>query len=221
MSRHLSVPPPGPCRWPVLACSSPARRQPASASRSGHWHVADTAARDALVVVGRRIDAGRGGRRGQGQADPAQGVAGGPPLRPKAPQGEGEGPGEGAHGDTAVPTRRRARRHGAFGRAWREREAQPSEPPRVARRPVVRIQRCSAACRTSRKPASTCDCACGGRDHGRYRTGTAANVRATKYTPAQRAVQRKVTNTARTERWERREAQRIAKAKTPKRGGEG
>jgi hypothetical protein len=119
---------------------------------------------------------------------------------------------------------RTATRQSRPGRAaarspWRE--AQPSEPPRVARRPVVRIQRCSAACRTSHKPASTCDCACGGRDHGRYRTGTAANVRATKYTPAQRAVQRKVTNTARTERWERREAQRIAKAKTPKRGGKG
>jgi hypothetical protein len=119
---------------------------------------------------------------------------------------------------------RTATRQSRPGRAaarspWRE--AQPSEPPQVARRPVVRIQRCSAACRTSHKPASTCDCACGGRDHGRYRTGTAANVRATKYTPAQRTAQRKVTNTARTERWERREAQRIAKAKTPKRGGEG
>ena len=63
-------------------------------------------------------------------------------------------------------------------------------PPPVKRAPVLRVQRCSASCRMSRKPASTCDCACGGRDHGRYRTGTAASVRATKYTPEQKRAQR-------------------------------
>ena len=55
----------------------------------------------------------------------------------------------------------------------------------VRRAPVVRTARCSAACRTSRKPAYDkagrlrCDCPCGGRDHGRYRPNTAAAVRAT------------------------------------------
>jgi hypothetical protein len=55
----------------------------------------------------------------------------------------------------------------------------------VRRAPMVRTARCSAACRTSRKPAYDkagrlrCDCPCGGRDHGRYRPNTAAAVRAT------------------------------------------
>lgn len=49
-------------------------------------------------------------------------------------------------------------------------------------RPIVRTAKCSAACRTSRKPAYTngvltCDCPCGGRDHGRYRPGTNASLR--------------------------------------------
>lgn len=60
---------------------------------------------------------------------------------------------------------------------------------------ALRPQRCSSACRQSRKPASTCDCACNGRDHGRYRPGTAAAIRATKYTPAQRKAQRDAVKT--------------------------
>ena len=97
-------------------------------------------------------------------------------------------------------------------------------PPPVARRPVLRIQRCSAACRTSRKPASTCDCACRGRDHGRYRTGTAANIRATKYTPAQQKAQRRANVEAGNQRWERRHQAEVAKANKGKpipRGGKG
>ena len=54
----------------------------------------------------------------------------------------------------------------------------------VARRPVLRVERCSAACRTSRKPLydkqgrMTCDCPCGGRHHGAYRRGAATAARA-------------------------------------------
>lgn len=53
----------------------------------------------------------------------------------------------------------------------------------VARRPVLRVERCSAACRTSRKPLydkhgrMTCDCPCGGRHHGAYRRGQATAAR--------------------------------------------
>ena len=97
-------------------------------------------------------------------------------------------------------------------------------PQPAPRRPVLRIQRCSAACRTSRKPASTCDCACRGRDHGRYRTGTAANIRATKYTPAQQTAQRRAQVKAGNQRWKQRHQAAIAKANGGKpipRGGKG
>ena len=76
-------------------------------------------------------------------------------------------------------------------------------PPRPLS--VLRPQRCSAACRQSRKPASTCDCACGGRDHGRYVPGTAAAIRATRYTPAQKTAQRRAVEAAATERWRRKQ----------------
>lgn len=57
----------------------------------------------------------------------------------------------------------------------------------IARRPVLRVQKCSLACRKSRKSASTCDCACGGRDHGQYVTGTAAALRQPTSNRGQRA----------------------------------
>ena len=63
-------------------------------------------------------------------------------------------------------------------------------PPPVKRRPIFRASVCDLKCRKSTKPASTCDCSCGGRDHGRYVKGTAASIRATKYTPEQKRAQR-------------------------------
>ena len=83
----------------------------------------------------------------------------------------------------------------------------------------ARPQRCSTACRRSRKPASTCDCACGGRDHGRYRPGTAAAIRAAPVTPAQKAARRRATEQAATDRWKKRQAAAQARAKPVTRGG--
>jgi hypothetical protein len=91
-------------------------------------------------------------------------------------------------------------------------------PTPTARKPVLRIQRCSAACRTSRKPASTCDCECGGRDHGRYRPDSAAAIRATKYTATQQKAQRQAQAAARTKRWEDRQQTLQSKVKV-ERGG--
>lgn len=56
----------------------------------------------------------------------------------------------------------------------------PQARPRYERpkRPKMLATKCSAACRTSRKPAFdkngqlTCDCPCGGREHGVYRRGS-------------------------------------------------
>lgn len=84
---------------------------------------------------------------------------------------------------------------------------------------VLRPQRCSAACRQSRKPASTCDCACGGRYHGRYVPGTAAAIRATRYTPEQKAAQRRAVEAAATKRWRDRQKALQAKGKPVTRGG--
>lgn len=91
----------------------------------------------------------------------------------------------------------------------------------VASRPVLRLQRCSAACRTSRKPASTCDCACRGRDHGRYRPGSAASIRAMKYSTAQQKAQRSAVNATRTQRWAEKQQRLQGKAKPVARGGKG
>lgn len=91
----------------------------------------------------------------------------------------------------------------------------------VAPRPVLRIQRCSAACRTSRKPASTCDCACRGRDHGRYRTGSAASLRAVKYSTAQQKAQRSAVNATCTQRWTAKQQRLQGKGKPVTRGGKG
>jgi hypothetical protein len=86
------------------------------------------------------------------------------------------------------------------------------DPPRVKRAPLLRAQVCSLACRKSTKPASTCDCACGGRDHGRYRPGTAANIRATKLTPAQKRAQRVAKGN---ERYRRSRAKSTPSQETP------
>jgi hypothetical protein len=53
------------------------------------------------------------------------------------------------------------------------RPAEPTQTPRAAMpaKPRLRKQVCSAACRMSKKPASTCDCSCGGRSHGMYANG--------------------------------------------------
>lgn len=57
------------------------------------------------------------------------------------------------------------------------------------RKPMLRPTRCTAACRTSRKPAFdrktgrlTCDCPCGGREHGMYRKGATAAPKLPKQT---------------------------------------
>jgi hypothetical protein len=98
-----------------------------------------------------------------------------------------------------APQRATPRRSSTGG--WQPAQPVNPEPRRVPRKPILRAQRCSAACRTSRKPASTCDCACGGRDHGRYRPNTAAAIRATKYTKAQQVAQRRAEAKARNDRW--------------------
>jgi hypothetical protein len=84
--------------------------------------------------------------------------------------------------------------------------------PRVKRAPVFRAQVCRLACRQSVKPPSTCDCACGGRDHGRYRLGTAASIRATKLTPVQKRAQRVAEGN---ERYRRSRAKSTPSQETP------
>jgi hypothetical protein len=73
----------------------------------------------------------------------------------------------------------------------------------VKRASVLRSTRCSAACRTSRKPVydkagrMTCDCPCGGSQHGMYQPGsTAHTVRTDKAN--QRAAGRNAAAGART-----------------------
>lgn len=97
-------------------------------------------------------------------------------------------------------------------------------PKPVKRAPVFRASACSMACRKSTKPASTCDCACGGRDHGRYVAGTAASIRATKYTPAQQRAQRRANDAARDQRWRERQQRlqgRVNGGQPLPRGGKG
>lgn len=107
----------------------------------------------------------------------------------------------------------------ARGAGWQP--APLREPKPVKRAPILRASACSMACRKSAKPASTCDCACGGREHGRYQPGTAASIRATKYTPAQQAAQRRAEGAARNQRWADRQQQLQSKGKPVTRGGKG
>jgi hypothetical protein len=79
--------------------------------------------------------------------------------------------------------------------------------------------KCDLKCRQSVKPRSECVCSCGGRDHGKYVPGTAANIMSTRLTPAQQQKQRAQVNRARQAEWKRKHAQRVAKTKTPARGG--
>jgi hypothetical protein len=79
--------------------------------------------------------------------------------------------------------------------------------------------KCDLKCRQSVKPVSECVCSCGGRDHGKYVPGSKANIMATRLTPAQQKVQRAQMNRARQDQWKRKQAQRVAKTKTPARGG--
>lgn len=113
-------------------------------------------------------------------------------------------------------------------KAARRQPASPWKPVKPVVQPGVRApkplaalrpQRCSMACRQSRKPASTCDCACNGRDHGRYRPGTAAAIRSAKYTPAQRKAQRTAVVNEAGERWARRLKQKEPTKPTPKKTG--
>jgi hypothetical protein len=45
---------------------------------------------------------------------------------------------------------------------------QPARPTAPPPKPRVGKHLCSAACRMSKKPATTCDCSCGGRQHSVY-----------------------------------------------------
>ena len=115
---------------------------------------------------------------------------------------------------TTRPARRRSTPRRSSATPWKPVQPVPQRgtpPPK----PLgwARPQRCSMACRQSRKPASTCDCACGGRAHGKYRPGTAAAIRATKVTPAQKAARRRVVEDAATKRWEAKQKALRAKAK--------
>jgi len=101
-----------------------------------------------------------------------------------------------------------------------------SQPGVKAPKPLaaLRLKACSKPCRTSRKPEATCDCACNGRNHGKLIPGTAANIRATKYTPAQQTAQRRAQVKAGNQRWKQRHQAAIAKANGGKpipRGGKG
>lgn len=71
----------------------------------------------------------------------------------------------------------------------RERKVTAKQLPQASRpferphRPRLLATKCSAACRTSRKPAFDrktgrllCDCPCGGREHGMYRPGATAQA---------------------------------------------
>lgn len=119
-----------------------------------------------------------------------------------------------------VQSQARPRRRSPAG--WQQ--APLLTPQKTKRAPILRASVCSIACRKSRKPASTCDCACGGRDHGRYVRGTAASIRATKYTPAQQKAQRRVEAATRNQRWQQRHQEAVAKANKGKpipRGGKG
>lgn len=111
-----------------------------------------------------------------------------------------------AAGVTRAPRRAPAAR----ARSWQQ--APLLTPKPVKRAPILRAQVCRMDCRKSVKPASTCDCVCGGRDHGRYVKGTAASIRATKYTPAQKTAQRRAEGAARNQRWAERNQAAIAKA---------
>lgn len=66
---------------------------------------------------------------------------------------------------------------------------QAGRPFERPRKPMLRPTRCTAACRTSRKPAFDrktgrllCDCPCGGREHGMYRKGATATPKLPKQT---------------------------------------
>jgi hypothetical protein len=96
------------------------------------------------------------------------------------------------HRPKARPPARGRGRTPASGRARRGKGRKPKQAPltghnqRPGKLAALAPVRCSAACRTSRKPAYnksgqlTCDCPCGGREHGRYRVGTNANLRHTR-----------------------------------------
>jgi hypothetical protein len=124
--------------------------------------------------------------------------------------------------------RRPVRRRPASGRAPAGRK--PRQAPLVGYaqrtgRPRLGPTRCSAACRSSRKPAYDrngvlrCDCPCKGRDHGKYRPDSAAAIRGSKVSPAVRARERKLKTEAANRRYEDR--QRTLQAKVKMRDGRG
>jgi hypothetical protein len=80
----------------------------------------------------------------------------------------------------------KARRHLRASKA--SAKSLPQVKPRHERpsRPKLLATKCSAACRTSRKPAFDkngqlkCDCPCGGREHGMYRKGSTSGPKTQK-----------------------------------------
>lgn len=83
----------------------------------------------------------------------------------------------------------KARAHLRGARATAKGLPQAGRPFERPRKPMLRPTRCTAACRTSRKPAFDrktgrllCDCPCGGREHGMYRKGATATPKLPKQT---------------------------------------
>ena len=88
------------------------------------------------------------------------------------------------------------------------------------RRRQMRVRRkCSAKCQVSTKPRQACTCPCGGDGHGTQVEGSRQNILHTRYTPEQRAAQRRHAEAERSRRAKQRLAKRMAKAKAPARGG--
>lgn len=93
----------------------------------------------------------------------------------------------------------RARQH--IRTAKRSAKSLPQAKPvyHRPRKPKLLATKCSAACRTSRKPAFDkngvlqCDCPCGGREHGMYRKGSTTQTRAATKTAVGTSGMKKVS----------------------------
>jgi hypothetical protein len=101
----------------------------------------------------------------------------------------------------------------------------PGELARIKRTPILGTQRCSAACRKSTKPVRNkqgklmCDCPCGGSQHGKYQTGSRANVLASKTPKGAKDRERAARYKASNERWAEAERKRQARYAGAARGG--
>lgn len=99
--------------------------------------------------------------------------------------------------------------------ASKMRQARPTnELDKIKRKPILGTTRCSAACRKSTKPVRnkqgklTCDCPCGGSQHGKYQTGSRAHVLASKTPKGAKDRERAARYKASNERWEAAERKR-------------